>query len=327
MKKSVMLPYKYPTFATVQWSAALSIAVDTHPTAYNIFLNEAATFECSTSFLNGCWSINTNISNMNYKIMPGFESYWINLKFTHKYCKEIIKDMLDGGYYVHCTGVDDYYLPGKSWYGLRHIPHDCIICGYDDEADTFSIAAHNIHWVFDLFPVPQGDFEQSVESCLGLGYCGVLIAYRLKDENFTLREDRILKNVRQYLIEEEANEDNIIHGIATHDYIAKYMRRLRDGSIPYERLDWRALRPVWEHKKCMYDRIRAVEEKRGLGDGLSSEYRAVVDLSNRIRMIYAVYHKKQKDSLLDAIENGLAKIKATEKDILERFVTVLESGQ
>lgn len=327
MKKSVMLPYKYPTFATIQWSAGLSIAVDSHPTAYNIFLNEATSFECNTSFLRGSWFIDTNISNMHYKIMPGFESHWIDLKFSHKHYKEIIKDMLDEGYYVHCTGVDDYYLPGKSWYGLRHMAHDCIICGYDDNADTFSIAAHNIHWVFDLFPVPREAFGKGILSALELGRCGDLIAYKLKDEDFTLSEERILKNVNNYLIERAPDEDDIVRGIATHDYIARYMQKLKDGSIPYERLDWRALRPVWEHKRCMYDRIRAVEEKRGFGDELSSEYKAVVERANRIRMMYAVYHRKQNDALLDVISNALTAIKEAERDILERFVKVLENLQ
>lgn len=325
MKRSAMLPYKFPTFAGNQWAAALSIAVDTHPTAYNIFLNEATSFECSTKFMSGSYFINTNITNMHYKVMPGFDSYWINLKFTHKYYREIIKDMLDEGYYIHCTGVDDYYLPGKSWYGLRHMAHDCIICGYDDDADTFSIAAYNTNWVFDLFPVPQAAFGKAILSSFELGNYGVLIAYRIKDGKFTLREDRILRNVRQYLTEKSPNESSMVYGIATHDYIAQYMQKLKDGSIPYEMLDWRALRPVWEHKRCMYDRIRAVEEKRGLGDELSSEYKAVVARANRLRMMYAVHHKKRNDALLDSIANGLIEIKTAEKEILGRFVEILEN--
>ena len=45
--------------------------------------------------------------------------------------------MIDDGMYIYFHGVDDFYLPEKSWYGTRHMNHDGIICGYDDNDSNF----------------------------------------------------------------------------------------------------------------------------------------------------------------------------------------------
>ena len=40
-------------------------------------------------------------------------------------------------------------------------------------------------------------------------------------------------------------------GIIVHQFIADYVSRLYKGSVPYERMDRRIFRVIWEHKKAM----------------------------------------------------------------------------
>ena len=42
--------------------------------------------------------------------------------------------------------------------------------------------------------------------------------------------------------------------------LPKYIDKLYDGSIPYDRMDRRVFRLIWEHKKIMLERIEAMEK-------------------------------------------------------------------
>ena len=102
------------------------------------------------------------------------------------------------------------------------------------------------------------------------------------------------------------------------------MNKLKDGSIVHEKMDWRALRPLWEQKKCMYDRIQAIEKENGWDNKISEEYASVVEKANHIRIMYALHHKKPKISILDMIANELIKIKDREKELLVKLIDRME---
>ena len=65
--------------------------------------------------------------------------------------------------------------------------------------------------------------------------------------------------------------------------------KLADGSIPHERRDRRIFRLIWEHKKCMLGRIRAVEEKCKWDSSLGTAYDEVVALADKMRFIYSKF--------------------------------------
>ena len=153
----------------------------------------------------------------------------------------------------------------------------------------------------------------------------------MKDIEVKLEEPAILKYLKEHLdttIDKVSLESNDrVNGIAVHDLLAMYIDKLKDGSIPSDKMDWRALRPVWEHKRCMLERLKAVETKHNWDPAFSEQYAPLVDLANRIRMMYAVYHKTRKISLLDGIRNGLTQLSRKEYDILTDFVGKMEEEQ
>lgn len=73
---------------------------------------------------------------------------------------EYYQDMLDNGFYVAFSGVDDFYIEGKSWYKEQHFNHDGLIIGYNDENKTFSIVAHR--WIFTAFETSQACFVEAM---------------------------------------------------------------------------------------------------------------------------------------------------------------------
>ena len=330
MAKSVSLPFCTPVLATVQGSAAIGLGINGHPTAYNGVLNQLASLTCIRRFLRGYTTPQTAIPGANIYNFSFFERHGVTSRFGVSFFEEEIKQMLDEGYYVYFTGVDDFYIPGKSWYGIRHMAHDGILCGYDDDDRTFSIASYDINWVFNLFLTPQECFIEGINACYSNKQYGAITAYKLKP-NTTVNLDlnMILRNVKQYMdvtIDKvPLDQDGPVSGIAVHDLLAMYIDKLKDGSIPSDKMDWRAIRPVWEHKRCMLDRIKAVEGKKEWDSELSDRYAPLVDEANRVRGMYAMYHKNQKAVLLDRIKNGLLGLREKEFDILQAFIKRLEA--
>ena len=331
MPESVSLPFCVPLFATTQGSAAPGLAMAGHPTAYNQMLNQCTSLSCTRKFIRGFTTPQVTFQRMSVVGMPCLENYYISFRYTRPYIKDIIKQMLDEGYYIYYSGVDDFYLPGKSWYGTRHMSHDGVICGYDETDGTYSIAAYDINWVYNLIRIPQECFLQGMDTMIEQKKYGHLLAYKVKDGEVKLDEKMILGYLKEYLSYEmekfPIEEDGRVYGIAVQDFLAMYIGKLKDGSIPHEKMDWRALRPVWEHKKCMLDRILAIESKLEWDDTFSTEYKPLVEYADRIRMMYALYHKTARESILDGIAKGLLELKEKEKEILTRFVEKLEDAE
>lgn len=328
MADCAQLAYEYPWFAFTQGTAAPCIALRNHPTAYNAILNQCTTLSCSRRFLDGFTTPQVGIPRLNIHSFPCIERYGVALRFTHDRFREIVKKMLDEGFYIYFGGVDDYFLPGKSWYGIRHMSHDGILCGYDDNDGTYSIAAYDSDWVFRLIRIPQDCFREGLESGISQGWNGNLYAYRMRNGEIQPDEKQMLRYLKAHV---DADMDHFpltergnVEGIAVQGFLALYIGKLMDGSIPTDKMDWRVLRPVWEHKKCMLDRLIALEALHGWEPEFSSRYRPLVDAANRNRMMYAVYHKNRRPELLENVRKGLLDGKEQERAILCDFIRKTE---
>lgn len=328
MADCVQLAYEYPWFAFTQGTAAPCIALRNHPTAYNAILNQCTTLSCTRRFLDGFTTPQVGIPRLNIHSFPCIERYGVALRFTHDRFREIVKKMLDEGFYIYFGGVDDYFLPGKSWYGIRHMSHDGILCGYDDNDGTYSVAAYDSDWVFRLIRIPQDCFREGLESGISQGWNGNLFAYRMRNGEIQPDEKQMLRYLKAHV---DADMDHFpltergnVEGIAVQGFLALYIEKLMDGSIPADKMDWRVLRPVWEHKKCMLDRLILLETLHGWEPEFSSRYRPLVDAANRNRMMYAVYHKNRRPELLENVRKGLLDGKEQERAILCDFIRKTE---
>ena len=114
--------------------------------------------------------------------------------------------------------------------------------------------------------------------------------------------------------------EGTVYGIVVHDYIAKYVGKLYDGSIPYEKIDRRVFRMIWEHKKVMLERIAMIEEALSMDHSISENYRSVVLIANNCRMLYASHHMKQRDSVLPIIQKKLLALKDKEQELLTELL-------
>jgi hypothetical protein len=74
----------------------------------------------------------------------------------------------------------------------------------------------------------------------------------------------------------------------------------------------------------MLERIERMEEALSLDSTASDLYKFIVEEANQIRLLYASYHMKRRDSLLVSIKEKLIEIKHKEKEILEKFIEKAE---
>ena len=160
--------------------------------------------------------------------------------------------------------------------------------------------------VYRKFNTPQKAFEAGRRASYNKGWFGNICAIRPKNAQVSFSPENCLKKIGEYLSHtidkypEETSE--LIYGIAVHNYIAKYLDRLYDSSIAYEKTDRRVLRLIWEHKKAMLERIKRLETELSLSSNASDAYSLIVKKADTMRMLYASHLMKRRDSLLPTIK-------------------------
>lgn len=325
MGKRVELPLVEPLYSTYHPQGTAGAIVGANPSVRNWFLNEAVNLRCTNWFLRGYTTPNINIVGSSWTEIPHIEDRWISMRFHKGYINAVIREMLDNGYYVYFNGVDDFYVEGKSWYGERHFDHDGMICGYDQENKTYCLYAYDANWLYSKFWTPQRAFNLGRKKSKHTGFFDQYIyGLKVKDDIVKFEPHTALQRIEEYLdssFEKYPTEgDKTVHGIVVQDYIVMYLQRLYDGSIPYERMDRRVFRLIWEHKRGMLERIERIEQALGLEPVFSRRYEPLVKQADTMRILYAVHHKKRRDSVLPVIQKQLEALSKEEKVILEELL-------
>ena len=330
MPESIQLHFLTPTYATTQGAAAAGLALESSPTGYNQIINQCGSLFCTRKFLHGFSSPQVSVPMLGLKSFECLDTYHEDTRFLYPYYNELIETMLSDGYYVFYSGVDDFYLPRKSWYNVRHLHHDGIIHGFDKKDKTYSIAAYDEKWRFSSLKIPMEAFDRGFLSSLNDHAYGYFIAYKMKPTSIGLDQKMILDYTKRFLSETSEkyppDSDGAVTGIAVYDFIAIYLDMLKNKSIAFEKMDWRALRPVWEHTKCMYDRLLAIEAANSWTDELSREYMPLVEHADKQRIMYAVYRSNNRESLAEKIKDAIICLKEKERNILNRLVKKMEES-
>lgn len=333
MNKHVELPLIEPLYSTYHNQGTGTAIIVNNPSVRNWYLNQVMNLTCSRKFLNGFTTPEITVADSSWSDNPHLDKRWISTQFTKGYINPIIRELLDNGFYVAFCGVDDYYIKGKSWYKERHFNHDGLICGYDQNDKTYCIYAYDSNWIYQKFWTPQKDFNAGRVAMRKKGTFSSICGLKVKGDKIEFSPDTAIQKIKEYLdsnLEKYpfTGEGNVC-GIVVHEYIAKYVVKLYDGSIPYERMDRRVFRLIWEHKKVMLERIEKIEQVLNLGDEISKKYQLLVSEADTMRMLYASHHMKRRDSVLPIIKNKLLKVMQQEKELLtlllERAGEVLEN--
>lgn len=326
MKKTVELPLVEPIYSTYQYQGPGSAVLANNTSVRNWYLNQVLILSCNRKFLNGFTTPEIRVEDSSWDNNPYLEKICYPMRYLKGHTHTVIKNMLDAGYYVCFDGIDDYCVEGKSWYHERHFKHDGCICGYDNENRTYCIYAYDKNWIYQKFWTTQKSFENGRKAMFRQNTFGNICGIKDKGDTVSFNIEIALNKICEYLdsdIEKyPENSDEAVYGIVVHDYIAKYVGKLYDGSIPYEKMDHRVFRLIWEHKKVMLERIQCIENELSLNSDISKKYEAVVSEANTARMLYASHHMKRRDSVLPIIQKKLLALKEFEKELLTELLSV-----
>ena len=328
MNKHVELPLIEPLYKTYHHQGTATSIINTNQTIRNWYLNQVMNLTCSKKFLNGYTSPGITIIDSEWYSNPFFERKMFSTEFIKGYINSIIRELLNNGYYVVFHDVDDYYLKGKTWYKERHFSHDGLICGYDQNDKTYCIYAYDSNWIYQKFWISQKDFNAGINAMrkkeifsniYGLKVNGNIVAFSPKIACQKLKE-YLDSDIEKHPFDKEGNA----YGLVVHEYIAEYVTKLYSGDIPYERMDRRVFRLIWEHKKAMLERIVCIEQSLNLTNEISEQYKLVVSDADTMRMLYASHHMKRRDSVLPIIKRKLLNLADREKELLILLVDKAE---
>ena len=326
MKKPIRieLPLLEPIYSTYHNQGVATAILSANPSIRNWYMNHVMILTCSRKFLTGFSSPEINIADSGWIANPYYNKTGFAMKYLNRYVHDVIRNLLTDGYYVCFSNIDDFYIKGKSWYKKRHFIHDGCICGYDQRRKTYCMYAYDENWIYRKFWTPQKFFEQSRQAQFKKGMYGNLHALKPKDDLISFSATAAIEKIREYLNstmdQYPESGEGTVAGIVVHDYIAKYTDLLFKGAIPYERIDRRVFRMIWEHKKAMYQRITLIEQDLSLDLTIGEKYQTIVKEAEDCRMLYAAHLLKRRDSLLPVIRKKLLTLKSLEKDLLEELL-------
>lgn len=319
-KKKIELPLVEPLYSTYHYQGPCTAILTSNPSIKNWYLNQVMILTCNRKFLTGFTTPEISIAGSSWGDNPYFDKKWYSMQFLEGHIHFVIKKFLDAGYYVCFGGIDDYYVEGKSWYHECHFNHDGCICGYDQENKTYCIYSYDQNWIYQKFWTSQKSFDEGRKAQFKKGQYGSICGIKPKKDQIAFSNETALKKIAEYLDSNmekyPETAEGAVSGIVVHDYIAKYVGKLYDGSIPYEKMDRRVFRMIWEHKKVMLERIALIEDALSIDHAISESYRSVVREADNCRMLYAAHHMKQRNSVLPIIQKKLLSLKEKEQELL-----------
>ncbi len=319
----VVLPYTEPMYSTYHWLSNAGIPAKGNKTSDIWYYNNTVNWYCKDMSLTKESSPDIKLTTGGIWNIPFLCKTAIDVYFIRHYLIEVIKTILEDGYYLAFNDADDYYIEGKTWYHDKHVFHDGMLVGYDDDKGIFLVAAYDYRWQFRVFETPQQCFYDAMTIHGTEKIYGKLYAVKAKKDEQQLDIPLIYNSIEEYLASEkvEPKKADYVYGIAVYDSIGQYLEYIRQGDIPFTEADQRVFRLIWEHKKCMYGRIQEVETALGLKNSISSEYETIVKAADNLRYIFMkIFMTAYSEKHINRMKDVLSEMKDKEGELLKGFM-------
>lgn len=322
----INLPVKMPLFTTFHNIASAGIVAKNNPMSDIWYYNNVIQWRCIEP-TDQYSKLDLAVCRGSIWDIPFIDKTETNFRFIHKYIIEIIEEMIAENCYVLFSGVDDYFIENKTNYQKKHFSHDGLITGVDSEHRMLAMVAYDKNGIYRAFETSYDGFIKGVEYLCEDGEYGNLTTAELNSRTQCILDiSSIKKELKLYLdgYVEYGSFTNIpitvVYGFPVYDSIILYIDRFLDGSLKIERLDQRIFRLLYEHKNCMWLRIRCIESDLGLGDKYSKLYSEVLDFSKKVKMLAIKIKVSHQINLLDRIREMIIELKNKEYFTLNNFI-------
>ena len=214
---------------------------------------------------------------------------------------QVIRDALADGWYAYLV-VDEYHVPEREPYQVRHRPHDILVHGFADVPGsgdgTFDVLGYDQHLKFRSCRIPQAALLAGHHALDERGVPDTpVLFYRLRAEaDHELDAGLVAQTIGEYLDGADTsrhfrmlrNPWDRAYGVATYPLLAGYLKGYAAGELGY---DIRHLQVLWEHKRMATARTRLLA-------GRYPELAGLVEPAERIeRMALSLRNAMVRDGL------------------------------
>lgn len=253
---------------------------------------------------------------------------------------DFFKTCIDNNIYIH-TLVNNRYIPCHHWYNERDIIHDIFIYGYDDENCTFDIGgffSQPPKYEYDKL-CSYKEMQQAYEKCKLI--CGrrdnIIELYQIPAEcsySYPLNLDFIVENLKVYLESTDvfsiysrmnASISKETYGMKIYNVMQTYLRQLYNGE---EKLYYKPIRTLYNHKTCMLLRAKYIVEKYGNSNNKASDFITIFKKNeeNALKLLNILikYKITSNKELIIRAQKVLSTIEQQEKKAIEELIEYIE---
>lgn len=181
---------------------------------------------------------------------------------------DVCRDSMAAGYYPYLN-INEFYVEGRKAHGKHDQSHDVLLCGFDDEADTFTVYGY-ADGRLGRTAIDRSTFRASYQSLDHIpNTCYQVLFYRAaRGVRFAMDVAVVRDSIEGYL--SAANPStryaslsapmNRRYGTACYEPLERYLDAYLAGREPYDTRDFHVL---WEHKRLMGLRLSRLAQITG----------------------------------------------------------------
>lgn len=244
------------------------------------------------------------------------------------YIKTLLKEAIDHDYCIY-TFVDDFYMNKRLVFQKKHLTHELLIFGYDEKKDVLHTVGFNEKLEYSYEKLNAGEFKNAfIQKQENLNHLHLIKAKTHME--YPLDIPRIISLLQQYLDGENTHakdgsyvhDDGFGYGIKIYGCLLEYLNMLKEKKVP---CDIRAFHILWEHKKCMMDRMRYFIKNKKCNElkEISKDYHEVEEKAQYTRNLLIKYSIKQDNSILQKISAILQENGRSEEILLKKFIEII----
>lgn len=243
---------------------------------------------------------------------------------------EFAIECLDKGYYLF-TNQHEPDISNRQHNGLTDLNRESLLFGYDKSNCIFHNAGYNNEQVYSFSKMTFEDFALSHSSLHRMGQgSGELVLIRFCDsDSYKFDCNFVIESIEDYL--KSFNSSNrhrmynnpldLAFGIDVYNYLSIHLNMQQE----VDNLCMGNVQIMWEHKKCMIQRLKLLEQKLSIqfDSTIMSQYEEIAYALLVIRNVLLKYSINRKREFIDKINASLMHIKDCEIEVLTAVLNVL----
>ncbi len=244
--------------------------------------------------------------------------------------KTYINKFISEGYYF-CTFVEEYLVPGKAAYKSYSLKHECLFYGYDNIERRYNIMGFDKRRIFQGSYLSYEDFDIAFNSITD---SELMLFIQVNSNKKPVFDVELVKmQLKDYIESENTSHclriidrefGNNTWGLKVFERLKEYFKSVMDGDV---QLETRYLQILWEHKKCMLNRLKYMYENGYVKNSMHYDsYRTVERNFQIIRNLSLKFIMDKDRNIFIKIFPLIDKIVQDECDILKNVLLDLNSS-